>query len=99
MFANQMAVQSDHADLGWIEAEVGRKIALRAHRMETALAGFAGPTVAADFASLNEDWERELARLYNGLGLDLTPASRTAMRKEHRRAARSPHRHHAARLA
>ena len=37
LIANQMAIQSDAADLAWIEQEVERKIAMRQDRMESAL--------------------------------------------------------------
>ena len=98
MFANQMAVQSDHADLGWIESEVQRKIALREARVAAALDAFDGAVAEVTFDALNADWEAEMARLYKALGLTLSPDAIAAMRAEHARSAHSPHRHHARQL-
>ncbi|MGB3165916.1 MAG: sulfotransferase [Alteraurantiacibacter sp.] len=99
MFANQMAIQSDEVDLGWIEGEVVRKMALREQRITSQLATFEGPLAVVDFAALDADWEGAIARLYDELGQDFTPAARAAMRDEHRRAAAAVHRGHAFHLA
>ena len=96
LVANQRAMQSATADLGCIEAECRRKVALREHRMAQALACFTGPLAEVDFAALDSDWEGEIARAYEALGLPLTPAALAAMRAEQGRAARQPHHTHKA---
>ncbi|MEP4785107.1 MAG: sulfotransferase, partial [Erythrobacter sp.] len=55
LVANQMAVQSDTADLGWIENEWRRKLVLRNDRLNAALADFTGPVTHLPFAELNAD--------------------------------------------
>lgn len=92
--ASQMACQSDHASLDWIEGEWRRKLALREERMEQALADFKGPLAVADYADLDADWEGAIEGVYAALGLPLTDAARSAMRTEQRNALNSPHRHH-----
>ena len=96
LVANQMTIQSDRVDLSWIAGECRRKVALRAARMDHALARFAGPVAEVEFAALDADWETEIARAYRLLGLTLTPQASAAMRVEQGRAARSAHPAHAA---
>ncbi|WP_052208180.1 sulfotransferase family protein [Croceibacterium mercuriale] len=96
LVANQRALQSASAELGCIEAECRRKVALRESRMAEALTGFAGPLAEVDFAGLDLDWEGEIGRAYQALGLPLTPAALAAMRAEQGRAARQPHHAHKA---
>jgi hypothetical protein len=97
LVANQMAMQSDAADLAWIEAECRRKIGLREARMNEGLAGFAGPLAEVDYRQLERDWEPAVVRLYAALDLPLSDAAMSGMRREQHRAARAPH--HAHRLA
>lgn len=92
--ASQMACQSDHASLEWIEQEWRRKLELREDRLARALAGFTGPLAVADYADLDTDWEGAMEGVYAALGLALTDAARSAMRAEQRHALSSPHRHH-----
>lgn len=94
LVANQMTIQSDNADFGWIKAECQRKIALREARMTAALNNFSGPLAHVDFAALDEDWEGSIADIYAALGLEWTPAARAAMRAEQGRAERSSHAAH-----
>lgn len=94
LVANQMAIQTDDADLAWIEGECARKVALRASRMEGALARFGGPVAEIDFTALDSGWEGEMERVYAALGLNFTPAARAAMAQEQEKAARSPHHAH-----
>jgi len=96
LVANQRAMQSATAELGCIEAECRRKVALREVRMAQALAGYTGPVAEVDFAALDSDWEGEITRAYDALGLPLTPAALAAMRAEQGRAARQPHHAHKA---
>ena len=96
LVANQMAIQSDTVELGAIEAEWRRKIALREARAEAALAGFAGPVARIDFARLDADWRAEIAAVYAALGLPLTAPALAAMTRE--TAGASPHRDHARQL-
>jgi hypothetical protein len=95
LVANQMAMQSDDADLAWIEAECRRKVALREERMRAALARFVGPLAEVEFAELDRDWESAVSDIYRKLDLPLTPAALAAMRAEQGRAAHSPHKAHA----
>lgn len=95
LVANQMTIQSDDVDMDWIEQEMARKIALRQNRMDAAVAEFSGPQTSVDFDALGTDWEAEISRVYADLGLTLPPASLSAMRGEHGRAARSAHHAHA----
>ena len=92
--ANQMAMQSDEADLAWIETECRRKISLRQKRMDQTFAAFGGPLAKVRFEALNRDWETQIARIYDDLGLMLTPKALAAMRKEQGRARSSPHHEH-----
>ena len=96
LVANQMAIQSDAADLGWIEAECRRKLALRATRIDEALARFAGPVARVDFEELDRDWVGAAAGLYRALGLSFSGEALAAMRLEQGRAAHGPHRAHRA---
>ena len=94
MTASQTAFQTDHASLDAIEREWRRKLELRDQRMETALAGFAGPVAHVRFEDLGSDWRTEMAEVYGALGLELSPGALAAMAAEQERAAKSPHRAH-----
>ena len=91
LVANQMAIQSDRADLRWIEAEWRRKIALRHERVEAFLAGWHGPVAHVDFDRLGSDWEAEMGRVYAVLDLPFSAATTAAMRAEQARAAKGGH--------
>lgn len=95
LVANQMSMQSDRADLGWIEAECRRKVALREERMNEALTRFEGPVAEVEFEELDRDWEGAIAGIYRQLRLPLTSAALDALREEQGRAAHSPHKAHA----
>jgi hypothetical protein len=95
LVANQMAMQSDGADLAWIEAECRRKVALREQRVSQTLGDVKGPLAEVEFAELDRDWESAIAGIYRQLKLPLTPAALAAMHAEQGRAARSPHAAHA----
>lgn len=96
LLANQMAIQSDHADMAWIEAECRRKIALRSARKTAALVAFDGPVAEVEFAALDADWQAEMRRVYGALGLTLDGAALAAMGAEQDQAAQAQHRHHRA---
>jgi len=98
LVANQMTIQSDDCDMSWIEAEWTRKIALRHSRTEAALRKFAGKVATADFDRLSADWSASITDIYRQLGLDHSEAAQTAMTREMRLAANSPHVGHAAQL-
>lgn len=98
LVANQMAIQSDAADLAAIEAEWERKAALRQTRTEAALAKFTGPVAEVDFAQLGEDWKAEIAALYDTLDLEFTAAALAAMTAEQKTNARALHTKHSAHL-
>jgi hypothetical protein len=72
---NNMRIQSDSADRRWVGREWLRKTLLR-----RTLAGEARkarpdvPQIDVDFEAMNRDWRGEIGRLYDFLGLPLTPA-------------------------
>ncbi|WP_209348123.1 sulfotransferase [Pontixanthobacter sp. CEM42] len=94
LVANQMAMQSDDADLDRIEAEWTRKTQLRKERTAQGLAKFEGSVAHIDFAALDTDWESAIATAYKTLDLTLSDAALTAMRAEHRKAGRAKHTKH-----
>ncbi len=95
LVANQMVIQSDHVELGWIEQEWQRKIALRQKRTAEALAKFNGPLATIDFDRLGSDWQAEMEAVYADLGLELTPEARHAMRREMQASRDGAHQAHA----
>lgn len=99
MVASQSAFQSDHVDLAEIRREWRRKIALREARTEAALVDFDGPLARVDFEELNKDSEATVQRVYEGLGIALSPAAQGAMARERARAACDGHRDHRAQIA
>ncbi|WP_374406096.1 sulfotransferase [Pelagerythrobacter sp.] len=98
LVANQMAIQSDAADLPAIETEWRRKIALRAARIAAALDDFGGRVVRIDFTRLDADWRTEIAALYAALDLPLDREAEAAMAREMARAHGAPHADHARQL-
>ncbi len=80
--ANQMAIQCDNCDLDWIEQEWQRKLDLRDARMKEALENWDGPVAHLQFAALGDDWEREIARTYQALGIELSGEALLAMQRE-----------------
>lgn len=98
LVSNQMAVQSDHCDLSRIEAEWHRKIELREERVRSALANWSGPIARLQFDALNADWESEIRRAYNELGIELTSDALTAMRTLMRGSETGHHRAHSEQL-
>ncbi|OJW69375.1 MAG: hypothetical protein BGO57_05780 [Sphingomonadales bacterium 63-6] len=95
LVANQMTIQSDAVEMGWIEQEWQRKIALREERAEAGLANFRGPLARVDFHAFELDWEMAMASIYRRLDLDLSDRAISAMHREQRRAGTSPHKRHA----
>jgi hypothetical protein len=96
LVANQMTIQSDSVDLGEIEGEWRRKIALREARIEAALTRFGGPVARIDFARLDADWRADIGEVYDAFGLLLAEPTLAAMTREMARG--SPHREHARQL-
>lgn len=96
--ANQMAIQSDTCDMAQIERLWRHKIALRETRLAMALADWKGPIARLTFDRLNEDWEREVARTYSELKLELTPAALSAMRAQMAESETGQHRDHSDQL-
>lgn len=70
---NQMELQSDIVDPAWIGREWLRKTALRQRRLQTTLAGAPQRRVHVGFAAMNADWRGEIERVYDALGIPLTP--------------------------
>lgn len=98
LVANQMVIQSNAVDLGWIESEWKRKLSLRAARLDKALASHQGPVAEVQFDALGADWETEIRRIYTTLGLSLSEQAVAAMRGEMRANATSPHLAHRTQL-
>lgn len=99
MIASQSAFQSDVCDLGRIEREWRRKLALREARVAAALGAHRGPVAVVDFAALDADWRAAMRGVYRELGLKLGEPAIAAMEREARGDAHSPHRAHAAVLS
>lgn len=99
MVACQMAFQTDSANLPQIETEWERKLALRAARVEQALAAACAPVAEVEFAALGADWRGEMARVYAALGLDLTRETLALMAAEQKRSEGGDHVGHARHLA
>ncbi len=85
---NQMVIQSDHVDPDWIGREWLHKTA---HRLNVTSA--VRETIPArqqydlTFENMNQDWRHCVARVYQFLGRELTPAAMAAMEAYVRRAA------------
>ncbi|HVQ10247.1 MAG TPA: sulfotransferase [Allosphingosinicella sp.] len=72
---NNMRIHSDGADRCWAGREWLRKTLLRRRLAEEALKARPDvPQVRIDFEAMNRDWRGEIDRLYDFLGLPLTPA-------------------------
>ncbi|MBD2841283.1 sulfotransferase family protein [Erythrobacter rubeus] len=99
LVANQMAIQCDSCDLGWIESEWRRKLDLREARMGAALSEWEGPVARLNFDDLNADWEREIRRTYRELGMPFTREALMAMRREMSGSESGQHRAHSQQLA
>lgn len=98
LVANQMTLQCDHVDLDWIEGEWARKIALRHDRTGAALREFEGRIALADFAALGDDWQAEIARIYEALGLSLSEKALAEMSREQARSKKGSHTAHGEQL-
>lgn len=98
LIANQMGMQSDCADLDWINAEVHRKIALREQRVADALAQFKGPVARVHFDALGQDWKAAMHAIYASHGRIPSEAAIAAMGRETQRSAGGAHRAHARQL-
>ncbi|MEM1197042.1 MAG: sulfotransferase [Pseudomonadota bacterium] len=99
LVANQMAVQSDTCELATIEAEWRRKIDMREKRREAALKNWQGPLTRLSFEELNVDWQSALTRAYRDLGLELTAAALSAMRRFVEGSRKGQHHAHAQQLS
>ena len=91
----QMRVQSAAADRGWIGQEWLRKTLRREARAAAARrSGPAAAQILVDYEAVNRDWRGEMARIYNFLGMALTPAVEARMAAFLARAERSGFRGH-----
>lgn len=99
LVANQMTIQSDSADLDWIEAEWRRKLALRSDRMRTTIAQWQGPIAHLHFDALGNDWESEIERTYAALEIPLSQSAKDCMHKEMAGTDASHHHVHADQMA
>lgn len=67
---NQMRIQSDAADREWI----GREWLSKTHLRERRGAAPLSRSIEVDYEATNRDWRGEMRRIYDFLGLELTPA-------------------------
>ena len=94
LLANQMGMQTDTADLAWIEADVRRKVAKREARTRAALDRFDGPVAAVAFDAMAHDWQGSIEAIYRAFGLSLGRDALERMRREAERTHRGIHTHH-----
>jgi hypothetical protein len=72
---NNMRIHSDSVDRRWVGREWLRKTLLRRRLAEEARQARPDvPQIDIGFEALNRDWRGEIARIYDFLGLPLTPA-------------------------
>ena len=76
---NQMRLHSDRADPAWIGREWLRKTGLRRDVAERTLAAREVPRIRVGYEAMTNDWQGELARIYDFLGLALTPGTLARM--------------------
>lgn len=77
---NNMRIHSDSASKRWVGREWLRKTLLRRRLAEEARKARPDvPQIGIGFEAMNRDWRGEIARLYDFLGLPLTPAVLTRM--------------------
>lgn len=81
LVANQMGLQSDSADRGWIAAEWTRKVRLREARMAADAAACGLAQVEVSFAAMEADWQPQIARVLALLGLPFDDAVRAGMQR------------------
>lgn len=67
---NQMRIQSDRVDKSWIGREWLAKTRLRQERCRAALPS---SCLRVRYAAMNRNWRGEMGRIYDHLGLELTP--------------------------
>ncbi len=78
---NQMTIQSDSVDRGWIGGEWLRKTALRQHRIGEARSTATAPSVDVDYRAMQDDWREQISRIYAMLGLTFTGAVERRMQR------------------
>jgi hypothetical protein len=76
---NQMTVQSDTVDRGWIGQEWLRKVAMRDRRIAEARRRHDVPSVDVAFSDMHADWLEQMRTVYATVGLDLTDETRRRM--------------------
>jgi hypothetical protein len=76
---NQMTVQSDQVDRGWIGQEWLRKVALRERRIAEARARHDVASVDIAFPQMQADWLEQMRKVYATLGLALTDDTQRRM--------------------
>ena len=90
---NQMRVQSDDADPGWIGREWLRKTRRRREIAERLFRERSDvPRIDITYEAINRDWRGEIDRVYHFLGMELTPE--VGSRMERYLADASSHRGH-----
>ena len=77
---NNMRIHSDSASKRWVGREWLRKTLLRSRLAEEARKARPDvPQIGIGFEAMNRDWRGEIGRVYDFLGLPLTPAVLTRM--------------------
>lgn len=76
---NQMVLQSDAVDRGWIGTEWLRKVRLRQATVARVTAARAPALIATSYAGLDADWGHEIARIQAFLGLPPDTAATARM--------------------
>ncbi|WP_426165494.1 sulfotransferase family protein [Sandarakinorhabdus sp. DWP1-3-1] len=71
---NQMAMQANSVDPQWIGREWLHKIALRDRVRRDVLSAGATSHLVIDYDAMGRDWLAEMQRVYNFIGIELTPA-------------------------
>lgn len=96
---NQMVVQSDDVDPGWVGGEWLHKTLLRTKIAEAQrLRLEPGRCIDVRYADMEGDWRRSIAGIYDALGCPLDAATRSAMEAYATRAGRH-HQHRSHRYA
>ncbi|OWK33169.1 sulfotransferase family protein [Sphingomonas dokdonensis] len=85
---NQMTIQSARVDPRWIAREWTRKVALRTRRTTEVVARSEASRVEVRYHEVDQDWRREIQRIYKMIGISL-PATALARMNNYMAAARS----------
>ncbi|MXP45708.1 sulfotransferase family protein [Allopontixanthobacter sediminis] len=91
---SQMMLQSERVDPRGVGREWSRKVALRMERTERALATADVPRIEVAYHDVDQDWRKEIARIYAMLGLPRSHRTEEKMGRYLRASANGPVRRH-----